>query len=180
MKRYVEVISTCAIAALVVGPAFAQGTGGTSGGTTGPSAPTQEQRRPDGSQPGMGQPRPNQPGMSQPDTNRPGAREDVKGTRDRDAAKGQPDMRGQGMKGQEDMKGQDVRSGAGANAGQIRRIQEQLKAQGHDPGPIDGVMGPQTTQALKSYQKQENLPETGQLDQQTLGKLGSGKTSLNR
>jgi hypothetical protein len=173
MRRYVEVISTCAIAALAVTPAFGQ-SGGTSSGATGPAAPTQDQRRPDTPQPGMSGPGPTQPGMTQPEPNRPGAREDaVKGTRDQDTAKGQPDMKGKPHMNRDMSKS--------ANAGQIRRIQEQLKAQGHDPGPIDGVMGPQTEQALRSYQKQENLPETGQLDQETLGKLGIvGKTSQRR
>jgi peptidoglycan hydrolase-like protein with peptidoglycan-binding domain len=33
-------------------------------------------------------------------------------------------------------------------------------------------MGPRTQQAVRDYQKRENLPETGQLDAATLQKLG--------
>lgn len=56
----------------------------------------------------------------------------------------------------------------------MRVMQEKLKDSGYDPGPIDGVMGPQTAAALKEYQKAEGLRVTGQADTQTLGKLGIG------
>ena len=54
----------------------------------------------------------------------------------------------------------------------VRRAQEALKSEGHDPGPIDGVMGPKTHEALRQYQKQENLKQTGRLDEDTMSKLG--------
>ena len=54
----------------------------------------------------------------------------------------------------------------------IRRAQEALKSEGHDPGPVDGRMGPKTQDALRHFQKQENLRETGRLDQETMSKLG--------
>jgi peptidoglycan hydrolase-like protein with peptidoglycan-binding domain len=38
--------------------------------------------------------------------------------------------------------------------------------------PVDGVMGPKTTEALKAYQKSENLPTTGTMDGDTRAKLG--------
>ena len=41
-----------------------------------------------------------------------------------------------------------------------------------DPGPIDGVMGPKTTAALKAFQKDQKLTESGRLDDQTRDKLG--------
>jgi murein L,D-transpeptidase YcbB/YkuD len=46
------------------------------------------------------------------------------------------------------------------------------KDKGHDPGSIDGVMGPRTARALKDFQKAEGLQATGQLDSQTREKLG--------
>ena len=58
------------------------------------------------------------------------------------------------------------------DASRIRRVQEALKSEGHDPGPVDGVMGPKTKEALREFQKQENLQETGRLDQDTMSKLG--------
>lgn len=57
----------------------------------------------------------------------------------------------------------------------VRSIQEALKSKGHDPGPIDGIIGPQTQAALKDFQKAENLQMTGRGDSQTLDKLGVKK-----
>ena len=54
----------------------------------------------------------------------------------------------------------------------VQRIQAALKAHGHDPGPIDGVMGRRTQEALRAYQAAQHLNATGQIDQKTLDKLG--------
>jgi peptidoglycan hydrolase-like protein with peptidoglycan-binding domain len=54
----------------------------------------------------------------------------------------------------------------------VEEMQKALKAQGHDPGEIDGVIGPQTLSALKAYQRQHGLKETGYPDDATLTKLG--------
>ena len=59
-----------------------------------------------------------------------------------------------------------------AAGGDVRVVQETLKAKGHDPGPIDGRLGPKTTAALRDFQKKEGLPASGRLDGQTLGRLG--------
>ena len=63
-------------------------------------------------------------------------------------------------------------TGGMADAEQVRSIQKALQEKGMDPGPIDGVMGPRTQSALRAYQKDQKLPETGQLDAQTREKLG--------
>jgi hyperosmotically inducible protein len=55
---------------------------------------------------------------------------------------------------------------------QVLATQRVLKEKGFEPGPIDGVMGPQTASALKEYQKAENLQTTGQMDSDTAAKLG--------
>ena len=60
----------------------------------------------------------------------------------------------------------------------IKKVQKTLRDKGYDPGPIDGVMGPQTRKALRQYQKSENLPVTGHLDTQTAGRLGVGQESV--
>ena len=52
-----------------------------------------------------------------------------------------------------------------------RAAQEALKMQGHDPGPIDGIMGPNTRAAISDYQRKNNLPVTGMLDAETMAKL---------
>ena len=44
-----------------------------------------------------------------------------------------------------------------------------MKAKGFDPGPIDGIMGPKTTSALKDFQKREGLQVTGHLNAETQG-----------
>ena len=63
------------------------------------------------------------------------------------------------------------KKGVSGNA-QVRQAQEALKSQGQDPGPVDGMMGPQTKQALREYQKAQNLKVTGRLDSETSEKLG--------
>jgi peptidoglycan hydrolase-like protein with peptidoglycan-binding domain len=59
-------------------------------------------------------------------------------------------------------------------AADVERVQHALKQAGHDPGPVDGVMGAQTRAALEAYQKQRGLRVTGQLDAETAAKLGEG------
>jgi peptidoglycan hydrolase-like protein with peptidoglycan-binding domain len=64
-------------------------------------------------------------------------------------------------------------TGASAQAApDIQRAQQALKQAGHDPGPIDGVMGARTRAALEAYQKQQGLEASGQLDPATAAKLG--------
>ena len=58
-------------------------------------------------------------------------------------------------------------------AADVERAQKALKQMGHDPGPVDGVMGAQTSAALKAYQKKHGLSVTGQLDGETAAKLGA-------
>jgi peptidoglycan hydrolase-like protein with peptidoglycan-binding domain len=54
----------------------------------------------------------------------------------------------------------------------VEEMQKALKAEGHDPGEIDGVIGPKTVSALKAYQRQHGLEETGRPDDATLTKFG--------
>jgi len=56
----------------------------------------------------------------------------------------------------------------------IRQAQQQLKSEGLYRGRVDGVMGPEMQSALGQFQRQQGLPETSQLDQQTLGRLNGG------
>jgi hypothetical protein len=61
---------------------------------------------------------------------------------------------------------------AGVTADDIKKAKEALKAKGHTPGPIDGVLDGKTQQALRDFQKANKLPVTGVLDEQTAEKLG--------
>ena len=54
----------------------------------------------------------------------------------------------------------------------IREVQQTLHKRGFRAGPIDGIMGPSTQAALKSFQQSQNLETTGQLNRQTLVALG--------
>lgn len=62
---------------------------------------------------------------------------------------------------------QTVRSGE-----QIRLLQERLQAAGFAPGPIDGILGPQTQQAIRQFQEALDLEATGTLNAATLQALG--------
>jgi murein L,D-transpeptidase YcbB/YkuD len=62
----------------------------------------------------------------------------------------------------------------------IRQAQEALKSQGHDPGPIDGVMGPQTRQALRAFQSSNGLKQTGMLDAETKQKLNIESSPMGK
>ena len=55
---------------------------------------------------------------------------------------------------------------------EVMATQQALKDKGHDPGKIDGKMGPRTRAMLSDYQKAEGLKVTGQLDNDTRSKLG--------
>lgn len=53
----------------------------------------------------------------------------------------------------------------------IRFVQKQLLDLGYNPGPVDGVMGTQTREALMEYQKDHGLTPTGEIDSATLKNL---------
>jgi hypothetical protein len=58
-----------------------------------------------------------------------------------------------------------------------------LKEQGYYEGQADGVMNPRTSIALKTYQREHNLSESGDLDPQTaksLGIMGASDSSDRR
>jgi peptidoglycan hydrolase-like protein with peptidoglycan-binding domain len=70
----------------------------------------------------------------------------------------------------------DRRSTASAGAARsgssdVRRAQQALAQRGHDPGPIDGVWGPQTARAMEDFQRANNLQPTGRLDSPTMQAL---------
>ena len=73
---------------------------------------------------------------------------------------------------------------------EIQRAQQALKARGYDPGATSGNLHTGTQEALRKFQKANNLPVTGVLDQKTANKLGidigekhvprEGATDLNK
>jgi peptidoglycan hydrolase-like protein with peptidoglycan-binding domain len=54
----------------------------------------------------------------------------------------------------------------------VRNVQKELKSEGIDPGPVDGIWGPKTSQGVRQFQKAQGLEETGQLNGRTLSALG--------
>ncbi|MEP4719740.1 MAG: peptidoglycan-binding protein [Nitratireductor sp.] len=59
-----------------------------------------------------------------------------------------------------------------------RAIQVALALLGYDPGPIDGILGPQTQSALAQLQSDNGLDPTGELDDDTLGLLYPGMVGI--
>ncbi|MCX7661352.1 MAG: peptidoglycan-binding protein, partial [Candidatus Omnitrophica bacterium] len=53
----------------------------------------------------------------------------------------------------------------------IQEIQKNLKELGLDPGPLDGIMGSKTRQALAYFQRQNNLWPHGKVDLKTYQEL---------
>lgn len=64
----------------------------------------------------------------------------------------------------------------------VRRAQVALKDQGYYEGEADGTMNARTAGALRAYQREHNLQETGDLDPQTAKSLGimGGSTVTDR
>ena len=65
-------------------------------------------------------------------------------------------------------------AGMAASSEEIQKLQQALKDRGQDPGTVNGVMTPQTQQALRSFQAQQGLAATGTLDAQSRTALGLG------
>ena len=75
-----------------------------------------------------------------------------------------------------DMMGQSNMSGQS----DIRSLQQALRDKGFDPGPIDGRLGPQTRQALQSFQRSKNITASGELDNETSQQLGLQRSGSMR
>lgn len=59
----------------------------------------------------------------------------------------------------------------------LMEAQKKLNQEGFDAGRADGKWGTKTAEAVKSFQEKNNLPATGELDEQTLADLGIGTPS---
>jgi peptidoglycan hydrolase-like protein with peptidoglycan-binding domain len=80
-----------------------------------------------------------------------------------------------------DKQSRSASAGGQSQAGgdeRIKQVQQKLKDQGHNVGPIDGIMGPKTQAGLKEFQSAKGLKDSGQLDRETMAALGlSGSAS---
>jgi peptidoglycan hydrolase-like protein with peptidoglycan-binding domain len=172
-SRVISILSTLALVAAMVAPALAQSSGGStgtgsapatgSGGST-PSAPP----APSAKQPSTSTPTPGT-GSSATGKAKPGAGMGQSGTTAPGSGSTMPSSTAGGATGA-------AKSGTGMNGGagseQVKSVQKALQDKGMDPGPIDGIMGPKTMAALKAFQKDQKLTESGRLDDQTREKLG--------
>jgi murein L,D-transpeptidase YcbB/YkuD len=58
------------------------------------------------------------------------------------------------------------------NPDKIRQVQQALQNKGFDPGPIDGIFGPKTKEAVRNFQDRYGMKADGEIDNQTLYALG--------
>ena len=76
-------------------------------------------------------------------------------------------------------------AGLGASSGSsqpsqgriVRDAQSELQHEGLYRGPVDGVLGPDTRQAIAAYQAREGLQQTATLDQDTLQRMNLANRS---
>lgn len=154
MERWRSVLALAVAGALLASPALAQTSGGTRPQTGSEQSKPGDATKPDAAKPGDASAPSASPSTSSGDATKS------------DAAKSDAMKSGT-------MKSDAMKSGAAAgNREQVQSVQQALKDKGHDPGQIDGVMGPKTKAALKEFQKAEGLKETGRLDAETTAKLG--------
>jgi peptidoglycan hydrolase-like protein with peptidoglycan-binding domain len=66
--------------------------------------------------------------------------------------------------------------GRSGSSAEIRQIQQELRNHGHDPGGVDGVWGPRTSNAVADFQRANGLQATGRIDPRTRQAL-AGSTS---
>ncbi|MDX1605496.1 MAG: peptidoglycan-binding protein [Candidatus Competibacterales bacterium] len=62
----------------------------------------------------------------------------------------------------------------------VRQVQQQLQAQGFDPGPVDGVAGAGTETAIRAFQRQQKLAVDGRADTALLERLQTPRNTLPR
>jgi peptidoglycan hydrolase-like protein with peptidoglycan-binding domain len=53
----------------------------------------------------------------------------------------------------------------------IRRVQRKLNDMGYQAGPVDGVYGPRTRDAVRAFQRDKNLHASGRIDDDTLAAM---------
>ena len=58
------------------------------------------------------------------------------------------------------------------SSNEVRDLQQTLDTRGFSPGPIDGILGPRTKEAIREFQQANNLPATGAPTTETLSQLG--------
>lgn len=62
--------------------------------------------------------------------------------------------------------------GSGSRGEAVEALRKKLLGQGINPGPVDGVFGPKTEEALKRFQERQGLDAEGIAGPKTLAALG--------
>lgn len=62
----------------------------------------------------------------------------------------------------------------------IEQIQRELNSAGYEAGPVDGVLGRSTRDAIRAYQRDKGLPVTGQPDHNLLDHMTSSDAAETR
>ncbi len=71
-------------------------------------------------------------------------------------------------------------SGERVSSDKVKHAQQALQDEGLYKGSIDGIVGPQTRDAVSQYQRDHNLKQTAMLDRQTLRSLDASANGANR
>lgn len=53
----------------------------------------------------------------------------------------------------------------------VTKVQKRLLDLGYDPGPVDGCMGPKTTEAIRAYQSDNQIPPSGDITSELVESL---------
>ena len=169
-SRAIAFLTTAGLVAAMIAPAFGQSSGGSTGTGSAPatgsgSSMPSSKPAPSATQPGSTTPA---PGAGSTGKAKPGASMGQSGTSAPSTGGSMPSASGGSTSGAS--KSGTSMNGAGSE--QVKSVQKALQDKGMDPGPIDGIMGPKTMAALKAFQKDQKLTESGRLDDQTREKLG--------
>ncbi len=62
----------------------------------------------------------------------------------------------------------------GGNGSVAAQVQQQLATGGYYHGEIDGIIGQATRRAIRNYERDNNLPVDGRIDDQLLATMGHG------
>lgn len=71
----------------------------------------------------------------------------------------------------------DSRMARGDRNQDVRKLQEMLRKDGINPGPVDGIFGPRTERAVRDYQARQGLQTDGIVGPKTTAALASGRSS---
>jgi len=62
-----------------------------------------------------------------------------------------------------------------APLGGMRAVQKRLAELGYKPGPVDGMAGPQTRAAIRSFQRDQGMPESGEVTPEVIDALSKAQ-----